>query len=79
MEKKSVFVEKLIHIISDLWRIEYSIRLDRWYIKQLKSNWLMFIDSYIFVYRGDVVIPSSSIVNNYLEREIALKLLKNNI
>lgn len=79
MEKKSVFVEKLIHIISDLWRIEYSIHLDRWYIKQLKSNWLMFIDSYIFVYRGDVVIPSSSIVNNYLEREIALKLLKNNI
>lgn len=39
----------------------------------------MFINSYIFVYRGDVVIPSSSIVNNYLEREIALKLLKNNI
>lgn len=37
----------------------------------------MFIDSYIFVYRGDVVIPYSSIINNYLEREIALKLLKN--
>lgn len=34
MEKKSVFVEKLIYIISDLWRIEYSIHLDRWYIKQ---------------------------------------------
>lgn len=62
-----LLIEKLIYVISDLWRIEYSIHLDRWYIKQSRSNWLMFIDSYIFIYRGDVLIASSSIVNNYLE------------
>lgn len=61
MKKKGVFIEKLTYVISDLWRIEYSIHLDRWYIKQSKRNWLMFIDSYIFIYRGDVLIASSSI------------------
>lgn len=29
--------------------------------------------TYIFFCRGDLVIPSSDIINNYLERKVALK------
>lgn len=36
----------------------------------------MSISSYIIFYRGEAVTLSFSIVNNYLEREIALKLFK---
>lgn len=33
----------------------------------------MFIRSYFFLYKGNVMTPDSGIIDNYLEREITLK------
>lgn len=74
VKKKSVFVENFVRgrllVVKEARRF---IHLDRWHRQRSRNDWLMFISTYIFLYWGDAVKSSSSIINSCLEKEFSLK------